>query len=237
MAQRLLFLQPNSQMEGGEERAGKRSGPPEPPVGYVCRLCSVPGHWIQVCPTKKTGSKKRKRARDHVFVAGKDPSPDDIDEARKLQAIPPPLCFCGLTSRLNKVKRSKVNDGSRAIGKYFFFCSKKRDDETQCRFARPVELEVKKQEAVRERAKKKRAEGGSKPVCKDKVVCKFFLKAGECKKGSRCKFKHVNVDETKADAHIVGSEKSSSKEDQKSSSSSPSSSSESSLSDSSSDEE
>ena len=26
-----------------------------PPDGYVCRLCSVPGHWIQVCPTKKTG--------------------------------------------------------------------------------------------------------------------------------------------------------------------------------------
>lgn len=214
-------------------RAGKRSGPPE---GYVCRLCSVPGHWIQVCPTKKTGSKKRKIAKDHVFVAGKDPSPDDIEEARKLQAITPPPCFCGLASRLNKVKRSKVNDSSRAIGKYFFFCSKKRDDETQCRFARPVELEVKKQKAVRERANKKRAEGGSKPVCEDKV-CKFFLKAGECKKGSSCKFKHVKVDESKADAHIAGSEKSSSKEDQKSSSSSPSSSSGSSLSDSSSDEE
>eukprot|EP00986_Skeletonema_menzelii_P019499 scaffold28231_cov143-Skeletonema_menzelii.AAC.1 len=23
-----------------------------PPEGYVCRLCNVPGHWIQVCPTK-----------------------------------------------------------------------------------------------------------------------------------------------------------------------------------------
>jgi len=36
--------------------------------------------------------------------------------------------FCGLPSRLNKVKRSKVQESSRAIGKYFFFCSKKRDD-------------------------------------------------------------------------------------------------------------
>ena len=160
---------------------------------------------------------------------------EDIEEARKLQEIPPPLCFCGLSSRLNKVKRSKVNgDGSRAIGKYFFFCSKKRDDETQCRFARPVELEVKKQKAVKERANKKvakvssrgtsAAESGSKPVGKD-IVCKFFLKTGECKKGSKCQFKHLNVDESKADARAVGSEKTQSKEDHKSSSSSSSSSS------------
>lgn len=165
----------------------------------------------------------------HCFVCS-----DDIEEARKLQAIPPPPCFCGLTSRLNKVKRSKVSDGSRAIGKYFFFCSKKRDDETQCRFARPVELEVKKQKAVRERADKKvaRVESASKSVSKD-VVCKFFLKTGECKKGSKCQFKHVNVDETKADAPP----KSSSKKDHKSSSSSSFSSSESSSSCSSSDED
>ena len=62
-----------------------------PPDGYVCRLCSVPGHWIQVCPTKKTGSKKRK-ATDHVPVPGKDPSAEDIERAKELQAIPPPKC-------------------------------------------------------------------------------------------------------------------------------------------------
>ena len=62
-----------------------------PPDGYVCRLCSVPGHWIQVCPTKKTGSKKRK-ATDHIPVPGKDPSAEDIERAKELQAIPPPKC-------------------------------------------------------------------------------------------------------------------------------------------------
>ena len=46
---------------------------------------------IQVCPTKKTGSKKRKSS-DHVPVAGQDPSPEDIERAKELQAIPPPKC-------------------------------------------------------------------------------------------------------------------------------------------------
>lgn len=120
-----------------------------PPDGYVCRLCSMPGHWIQVCPTKKTGDKrKRKKPSDHVPVPGKDPSPEDIAEAQKMQEIPPPSCFCGETSRLNKVKRSKAGgDSSRALGKYFFFCSKKRDDDTQCRFARPADLELNKMKA------------------------------------------------------------------------------------------
>ena len=114
-----------------------------PPEGYICRLCSTAGHWIQVCPTKKTGA-KRQRKSDHVPVPGQDPSPEDIERAKILQKIPPPNCFCGIPSRLNKVKRSKEGgDTSRALGKYFFFCSKKRDDETQCRFARPVETEEK----------------------------------------------------------------------------------------------
>ena len=118
-----------------------------PPDGYVCRLCSVKGHWIQVCPTKKTGKRKRK-PKHHTPVPGKDPSPEDIAEAQKMQAIHPPKCFCGVTSRLNKVKRSKAGgESSRALGKYFFFCSKKRDDETQCRFARPAELELNKMKA------------------------------------------------------------------------------------------
>ena len=132
-----------------------------PPDGYVCRLCSVPGHWIQVCPTKKTGDKKRKRKpSDHVPVPGKDPSPEDIAEAQKMQEIPPPKCFCGVTSRLNKVKRSKAGgDNSRALGKYFFFCSKKRDDETQCRFARPADLELNKMKArAGNKAAQKKAE-------------------------------------------------------------------------------
>ena len=153
---------------GGEEesQSNTQSGATKrkestPPDGYVCRLCSVPGHWIQVCPTKKTGDKKRKRKpSDHVPVPGKDPSPEDIAEAQKMQEIPPPKCFCGLTSRLNKVKRSKAGgDTSRALGKYFFFCSKKRDDETQCRFARPADLELNKMKArAGNKAAQKKAE-------------------------------------------------------------------------------
>ncbi len=129
----------------------KRKVESTPPDGYVCRLCSTPGHWIQVCPTKKTGA-KRQRKSDHVPVPGQDPSPDDIERAKELQKIPPPNCksfglcacaiircspsfatsvssffritgFCGIPSRLNKVKRSKEGgDNSRAVGTYFFFC-------------------------------------------------------------------------------------------------------------------
>lgn len=194
-----------------EEDTKKRKSEAAPPDGYVCRLCSVPGHWIQVCPTKKTGSKRKKS--DHVPIPGKDPSPEDIEEARELQKIPPPKCFCGLPSRLNKVKQSKEGgDKSRAIGKYFFFCSKKRSDETQCRFARPVEMEVNKMKAkegaikaAKERLKemksqtnevrpkhevKQKNEAKPKHDVKPKQVCKFFAKNGTCKKGKKCEFSH-----------------------------------------------
>lgn len=190
-----------------------------PPEGYVCRLCSTAGHWIQVCPTKKTGEKRQRKSSDHVPIPGQDPSPEDIERAKILQKIPPPNCFCGIPSRLNKVKRSKEGgDTSRALGKYFFFCSKKRDDETQCRFARPIETEEKSlkknirdeviqktrsnvdsnKKTPREDGKKIRRDdvknsqdiGKVKPVNKSKQVCKFFVKKGECKKGDKCEFSH-----------------------------------------------
>lgn len=187
---------------GTEEEKKRKTS--EPPDGYVCRLCSTPGHWIQVCPTKKTGT-KRQRKSDHVPVPGKDPSEEDIERARELQKIPPPKCFCGLPSRLNKVKRSKEGgDTSRAIGKYFFFCSKKRDDETQCRFARPVEMELNKNKKKKvgddNMAKKAGERKGSKSdgksksradaTNKSKQICKFFAKSGKCKKGIACEFSH-----------------------------------------------
>mmetsp|Transcript_27439 Transcript_27439/g.57267 ORF Transcript_27439/g.57267 Transcript_27439/m.57267 type:complete len:240 (-) Transcript_27439:476-1195(-) len=178
----------------------KRKAESTPPDGYVCRLCSVPGHWIQVCPTKKTGA-KRQRKSDHVPVPGQDPSEEDIEKAKELQAIPPPKCFCGVPSRLNKVKRSKAGgDASRAIGKYFFFCSKKRDDDTQCRFARPVEMELKKMKRISERVKAKPSGEKDKKLrssedkkaekSKPKQICKFFAKNGSCKKASKCEFSH-----------------------------------------------
>ncbi len=121
-----------------------------------------------------------------------------------MQQIPPPKCFCGLTARLNRVKRSKEGgDSSRAIGKYFFFCSKKRDDESQCRFARPAESELnkrkvgtvsgKKAEVRRKGDEKKRDKGSNN----SKQVCKFFIK-GSCKKGKKCEFSHDVVDQKNA---------------------------------------
>lgn len=74
-----------------DETSNKRKADSTPPDGYVCRLCSTPGHWIQVCPTKKTGAKKQKKS-DHVPVPGKDPSQEDIGE---------PLVTVGFTTRVH----------------------------------------------------------------------------------------------------------------------------------------
>ena len=159
--------------------------------------------------------------------------------------------FCGLTSRLNKVKRSKEGgDSSRAIGKYFFFCSKKRDDDTQCRFARPVEMEMKKQKKIDKRMNSKAddntkmaVKGGddTKPVkdTKPMQICKFFAKNGSCKKGKKCEFSHEaqgkvteKMAPSKAQEKVEVSEKAKDEEDDDKSSSSSSSSSDDSSSDS-----
>ena len=141
-----------------------------PPEGYVCKLCHQPGHWLQQCSEykqqkqqqQKKKNNKKKKHKDgtvHVPVPGVDPSRDDIDAAKRLQQLPPPLCLCKVKSRLKKVKRSFATtatippptsgtftgyvepdyEHSRAIGHYFFFCAKPKKDPTKCRFARPVE--------------------------------------------------------------------------------------------------
>lgn len=190
-------------------------------------MCDFVGHWIQVCPTKKTGSKKKKS--DHIPVPGKDPSPEDIERARELQKIPPPKCFCGLPSRLNKVKKSKEGgEKSRAIGKYFFFCSKPRSDDTQCRFARPVDLELNKQKAregaikaAKERLKDMKP---NKEAKESKQICKFFAKKGECKKGKKCEFSHdVKSKNKPAEAPLAKATKKEEESEDDSSSSSSSS--------------
>lgn len=151
----------------------KQSSPPD---CYVCKVCGVAGHWIQQCPEHRPRKKKKKAAASsttpHVFVAGVDPSAADIEEAREMQKIKPPNCFCGITSRLKKVKRSSQGQNSRAIGKYFFFCAKQKSNDTKCQFARPVEDELK--------PKKER-------------LCTFFKKTGKCKKGDKCVFRHELV--------------------------------------------
>ena len=73
-------------------------------------------------------------------------------------------------SRLKKVKQSTHGgEQSRAIGKYFFFCAKQKDDSTKCRFARPVEDEI---------------------TPKKQRLCTFFAKHKSCKKGNKCMFSH-----------------------------------------------
>mmetsp|Transcript_19051 Transcript_19051/g.28345 ORF Transcript_19051/g.28345 Transcript_19051/m.28345 type:complete len:224 (-) Transcript_19051:3818-4489(-) len=157
----------NTSAAPGDDPAKKRKTS-TPPEGYVCNVCNTAGHWIQQCPNKKRSSKRQKS--NHVPVAGVDPSQTDIEEAREMQKITPPRCFCRIPSRLKKVKRSKEGgESSRAIGKYFFFCSKGKRDRSKCRFARPVEDEMKP---------------------KMERLCAFFAKTGNCKKGDKCVFSH-----------------------------------------------
>lgn len=125
-----------------------------PPDGYICNLCQQPGHWIQACPDRRKRNQQQKRQKkkqqqEHIPVPGVDPSPKDIEAARKYQqwlaTHPAPMCFCRQPSRLKKVKKNKkVQADSRAIGKYFFFCNKKRTD-SPCRFAKLAEEVMKEQ--------------------------------------------------------------------------------------------
>uniref|UniRef100_A0A7S0GB86 Zinc knuckle CX2CX3GHX4C domain-containing protein n=1 Tax=Proboscia inermis TaxID=420281 RepID=A0A7S0GB86_9STRA len=118
-----------------------------PPHGYVCAICSIPGHWIQRCPEKKK-AKKRKRNTNHIPVAGVDPSQDDIAKAKALQSKMTvlsknaPKCYCGATSRLKKVTKTQDmwegGERSRAVGNFFFFCKYKESDK-RCKFARFVD--------------------------------------------------------------------------------------------------
>ena len=142
-------------VEDGEKDIKATTGTSSsPPDGYVCNLCQQPGHWIQSCPDRRKHNQKQKRQKkkqqqQHVPVPGVDPSPKDIEAARKYQqwlaTHTAPLCFCRQPSRLKKVKKNKkVQSDSRAIGKYFFFCSKKRSD-NPCRFAKLAEEVMKEQ--------------------------------------------------------------------------------------------
>lgn len=190
--------------DADNERKRKLSTPPD---GYTCSLCGIPGHWIQQCT--KSGKKRRKKettkttSTNRQFIAGIEPSPQDIDRAREMQRIPPPLCYCGKTSRIKKVKQSRVSRDSRAIGNYFFFCAERRDnhnDQPKCRFARPVEEQLKllkdrdcptgKQQLTAEPIRKPTATAPT-PTSSTCKPCKFFTQHGSCKKGDACKFSHA----------------------------------------------
>ena len=95
----------------GKAQEGSKRKTTTPSDGYVCRVCNLSGHWIQQCPD---GPKARKRKKSvHVAVEGVDPSEKDIDEARRMQKLTPPNCFCGDRTRLAKVTHSNVNPLSR----------------------------------------------------------------------------------------------------------------------------
>ncbi|KAK1742756.1 zinc finger CCHC domain-containing protein [Skeletonema marinoi] len=56
--------------DGGMQRSNnKMEAPPRqhqvPPEGYVCRLCNIPGHWIQACPTKDNDDHHQRQMNDN----------------------------------------------------------------------------------------------------------------------------------------------------------------------------
>ena len=139
------------------------------PDGYVCAACKEAGHWIYDCSQYK--KKKKKKASNHEFQAGVDPSPEDIERAKRMQmemkelTKTAPNCFCGLPAKMRKCIRTE-DESSRAKGVMFWWCNKDKWDEGACKFARPV--------------------------TQKKKVCQFW-KVGDstsCKKGSACKFWH-----------------------------------------------
>jgi len=156
--------------------SGKKRKSTNPPEGYACHLCGKTGHWIFQCSEKKKKIKKSV-TKTHIPVPGVDPSREDIEDAKQMQKLDPPNCFCGNVSRLKKVKRSNVSATSRANGNYFFFCVAKIRSEG-CNFARPVEHELK---------------------AKSERMCPFLLKNGSCKKGNKCQFSHKLVEESRRD--------------------------------------
>lgn len=107
------------------------------PDGYVCAACSQAGHWIYDCSQyKKT---KKKKTSSHEFQPGVDPSPEDIERAKKMQmemkdlTKTAPNCFCGLPAKLRKCIGTKLDENSRAKGVMFWWCNKDKWDENACK--------------------------------------------------------------------------------------------------------
>ena len=165
----------------------------ECPATYTCKLCDQAGHWVYDCaqfvPNENKKKKKKKKNPGLEKIAAnnqRNPTEADIAKAKEMQKKMAfvnknrPKCFCGLASKLSKVKRTKNEDpNSPAIGCFFYFCSKDQRDETKCSFNRPVE---------EDENTKKYTSSGSKDK---KKKCRFYFANGECKKGESCNYSHA----------------------------------------------
>ena len=128
----------------------KRSKPV--PDGYLCKLCSTPGHWQYECSlfVKKKKQKVAKGPRTDGGADGqRHPTAEDIAAANAAMPVidlkAAPTCKCGLkcTARKNKKKENKKKGG---YGEMFWWCPKKPKDETKCDFVTSVNF-VKKMAA------------------------------------------------------------------------------------------
>ncbi|GMI54099.1 hypothetical protein ScalyP_jg4512 [Parmales sp. scaly parma] len=172
------------------------------PPEYTCKLCSTPGHWVYDCSLFVKESNKSKKTKikkdnnrlppDQAAPNQRDPTEADIANAKEMQKKMGfinknrPNCFCGVKSKLSKVKRTKVefedpDYKSPALGCFFYFCSKDKWDETKCKFNRPVE-----EDEATLGYKGKSVKG----VVGGKRRCQFFFEKGDCKKGDECDFSH-----------------------------------------------
>ena len=125
------------------------------PDGYLCKLCSTPGHWQYECSlfVKKKKQKVAKGPRADGGADGQQRHPTAEDIAAANAAMPvidlkaAPTCKCGLkcTARKNKKKENKKKGG---YGEMFWWCPKKPNDETKCDFVTSVNF-VKKMAAKR----------------------------------------------------------------------------------------
>lgn len=70
-----VFFEQQEKRQRGPHQQGERGGQGKggdgrpPPEGYVCRICSLPGHFIQDCPTKPQRDQAPKPPPDGRLVA------------------------------------------------------------------------------------------------------------------------------------------------------------------------